>query len=395
MSLVNIISTSIYSMKSHKLRIFLTMVGIIVGISSIVTILSIGNGLKEVVSKSAEDTSANKISVYFEPENIYADITLIEPFNKADTYSLRSVEGVEKVQASREFAGINFFTSQITYFDKNVTGLLNSFEGVNLNIKYGRSFNKNENINRLIVLDFEVAKSLFNSPEEAVGHGITINGLNYEVIGVLFQTDTFTLDGTGSSSYLSNNSIEYMNSDTPTSSLEIYLKVGVDKNKAFETIQKELKQSHLDLKGEYKLQDPQEITKAFEKIISGLTTFVTCVTGISLFVGGIGVMNIMYVSVSERKREIGIRRAFGAKPKSILLQFLIEAIFVTGTGGIVGILCGFFFGKIVGLLLPFPPILTVGSFLGATFTSVIVGIVFGMIPAINASRVDPIKAIYK
>ena len=105
-------------------------------------------------------------------------------------------------------------------------------------------------------------------------------------------------------------------------------------------------------------------------------------------------MNIMYVSVSERKREIGIRRAIGAKPISILLQFLFEAIIVTGMGGIIGILFGYLFSKLVSNFLPFSAVLSVGSFIGATLTSVIVGIIFGIIPALKASKLDPIKAIY-
>ena len=155
-----------------------------------------------------------------------------------------------------------------------------------------------------------------------------------------------------------------------------------------------LKNIHSDLEGEYKFQDSQAITKAYEQIIGSVTGFITLVTGISLFVGGIGVMNIMYVSVSERKREIGIRRAIGAKPISILLQFLFEAIIVTGMGGVIGILCGYLFSKLVSNFLPFPAIMSVGSFIGATLTSVIVGIIFGIIPAYKASKLDPIKAIY-
>jgi putative ABC transport system permease protein len=392
MSIINLIRTSIYSMKSHKLRVFLTMIGIIIGISSVVTILSIGNGLKAEVNKSVEDTSANKINVSFQPENMGADLTLIEPFSKSDTYYLKKVEGVEKAEASQGFAGLSFNFGEVTYFDKKASVMLDSYEGKNLNIKYGRSFKENEDSKKLIILNFEAAKNIFVTPENSIGRGISINGLNYEVIGVLGETSAFSL--TGSSSYISKSAKENMNVDTPISSLDIYIKAGEDKNIVFENIKKELVQDHPSLKGEYKLQDPQAITKAFEKIIGGLTAFIALVSGISLFVGGIGVMNIMYVSVSERKREIGIRRAIGAKPKSILLQFLFEAILVTGTGGLLGILCGFMFGKIAGIFLPFPPVLTVGSFVGATLTSVLVGIIFGIIPAINASRMDPIKAIY-
>lgn len=393
MSIINLIRTSIYSLKSHKLRVFLTMIGIIIGISSVVTILSIGNGLKAEVNKSVEDTSANKINVYFQAENVGADMTLLEPFSKSDTYYLKKIDGVEKAEPSQGIAGFSFTTAEVSYFDKNTYTMLDSYEDKKVDVKYGRSFKKGEDSNKLVVLNNETAKNLFDSPEKALGRGITVNGNIFEVIGVMPEAGMFSL--TGNSSYISKSNQESMNTDTQISSLDVYIKPGKDKDKVFESIKTELMQDHPGIKGEYKLQDPQAITKAFEKIIGGLTAFIALVTGISLFVGGIGVMNIMYVSVSERKREIGIRRAIGAKPKSILLQFLLEAILVTGTGGLIGILGGYLLGKIIGMFLPFPPVLTVSSFAGATITSVLVGIVFGIIPAVNASKMDPIKAIYR
>jgi len=393
MSIINLIRTSIYSLKSHKLRVFLTMIGIIIGISSVITILAIGNGLKAEVNKSMESTSANKINVYFQADNMGADYSLIEPFSKSDILYLKKVEGVEKAEPTQGIAGFNFTSGEVQYFDKKTFVMLDDYSGKKVKVKYGRFFKEGENASKLIVLNFEAAKTIFDSLENAIGNGVTVNGLIYEVIGILEEAGPMSF--TGNSSYISKNAKEEMNADNPISSLDVYIKAGEDKDKVFENIKKQLMQDHSNLKGEYKLQDPQAITKAFEKIIGGLTAFIACVTGISLFVGGIGVMNIMYVSVSERKREIGIRRAIGAKPKSILIQFLLEAIMVTGTGGLLGILCGFLFGKIIGAFLPFPPVMTVGSVIGATITSVGVGIVFGIIPAINASKMDPIKAIYK
>lgn len=393
MSIINLIRTSIYSLKSHKLRVFLTMIGIIIGISSVITILAIGNGLKAEVNKSMESTSANKINVYFEADNVGADYSLIEPFSKSDMLYLKKVEGVEKAEPTQGIAGFSFTSGEVEYFDKKAFVMLDDYSGKKVKVKYGRFFKEGENASKLIVLNFEAAKTIFDSSENAIGNGVTVNGLIYEVIGILEEAGPMSF--TGNSSYISKNAKEEMNADNPISSLDVYIKAGEDKDKVFENIKKQLMQDHADLKGEYKLQDPQAITKAFEKIIGGLTAFIAFVTGISLFVGGIGVMNIMYVSVSERKREIGIRRAIGAKPKSILIQFLLEAIMVTGTGGLLGILCGFIFAKIIGVFLPFPPVMTVGSVVGATITSVGVGIVFGIIPAINASKMDPIKAIYK
>lgn len=393
MSIINLIRTSFYSLKSHKLRVFLTMIGIIIGISFVIAILSIGNGLKAEVNKSMEDTSANKINVNFVADNAYADLNLLEPFTKSDPYYLKKVAGVEKAEASQGIQGLGFTSGEGTYFDKQALIMLENYDDKELTVKYGRSFKTGENSKKLIILDYKSAKALFNSPGKAVGCGITLNGSIYEVIGVLGDVGTFSL--TGGSSYISKNSKEEMNADTLISSLDVYIKAGEDKDKVFENIKSELMKDHPNLQGQYKLQDPQAITKAFEKIIGGLTAFIALVSGISLFVGGIGVMNIMYVSVTERKREIGIRRAIGAKPKSILLQFLLEAIFVTGIGGLMGIFCGFIFCKIIGAFIPFPPVMTVGSIVGATATSVLIGIIFGIIPAINASKMDPIKAIYK
>ena len=343
MSIINLIRTSIYSLKSHKLRVFLTMIGIIIGISSVITILAIGNGLKAEVNKSMESTSANKINVYFQADNMGADYSLIEPFSKSDILYLKKVEGVEKAEPTQGIAGFSFTSGEVQYFDKKTFVMLDDYSGKKVKVKYGRFFKEGENASKLIVLNFEAAKTIFDSLENAIGNGVTVNGLIYEVIGVLEEAGPMSF--TGSSSYISKNAKEEMNADNPISSLDVYIKAGEDKDKVFENIKKQLMQDHANLKGEYKLQDPQAITKAFEKIIGGLTAFIACVTGISLFVGGIGVMNIMYVSVSERKREIGIRRAIGAKPKSILLQFLLEAIMVTGTGGLLGILCGFIIWK--------------------------------------------------
>lgn len=394
MSIINLIKTSIYSLKSHKLRAFLTMIGIIIGISSVVTILAIGNGLKQEVLKSSEDTSANKININFTPENMDADINLIEPFSKSDIYNLQKVEGVQKVQASEgSLGGLSFFMGNISYFDKKSMVILDTYENKKLNVEYGASFSDEEGDRKHIVLNKEVAKTLFDDPKKAIGRGVNVNGDYYEVIGTLGDAGTFSL--TGSNSYISKKSKESMSVDNAISSIDVYIQPNEDKQKIFEDVKKELLSSHPNLQGKYELQDPQAITKAFEKIIGGLTAFIAFVTGISLFVGGIGVMNIMYVSVSERKREIGIRRAIGAKPRSILLQFLFEAIIVTGTGGLIGILFGYFVAKIAGVFLPFTPVLSMGSFIGATLTSVVVGIVFGIVPAINASKMEPIKAIYQ
>ena len=306
MSAINLIKTAIASLKFHKLRTFLTMIGIIIGISSVVTILSVGDGLKAYVLESSQETNANKINITFKPDNFDANMSLLEPFTKSDMNGIKEIKGVKDVKPSQGFMGImSFSSSQLQYFDKNQFAMLGSYDGKNEKVEY------------------------------------------------------------------------------------------VDKKEVYKDIEKYLMANHPNIGGKYEMQDPEEVTKAFEKIIGGLTKFIAFITGISLLVGGIGVMNIMYVSVSERKREIGIRRAIGAKPKSILLQFLFEAVLVTLIGGLIGILLGYLISKVAGAFLPFKPILTMSTFVGATLVSIIEGVVFGIIPAYNACKLDPIKAIYR
>lgn len=398
MSIINLIKAAVLSVKSHKLRVFLTMVGIIIGISSVVTILAIGEGLKAQVTQSAKDTSVNKLTVYFEAENINMDSLgknneLEEHFNKEDCLELKKIDGIQNVEPNQGMMGNNTITANVTYFDKSATLFINEYNDKKLNVQYGRDFSEEDSKINSIVLSNKDAKKLFDPVDKAIGLGINVNGVMFEVIGVQAPADIASLDINLSSSTIEKHSMEEINSDKSFDSINIYINSDSNKDQIFENVKKQLKLSHPEVKGEYKLQDPEAITKAFEKIISGITMFIAFVTGISLFVGGVGVMNIMYVSVTERRKEIGIRRAIGAKPISILMQFLFESIIVTGMGGIIGILLGYLLSKIIGVFLPFKPILTIGSFIGATLTSVITGIVFGIIPAYNASKLDPIKAI--
>lgn len=395
MSIMNLIKTSISSIKAHKLRVFLTMIGIIIGISSVVTILSIGDGLKAEVNKSIEGTSANKYNINFMPENTGVNMQVVEYFNKSDIEDIKRISKVQKVEASQgnSIGGLNIAVADISYFDKQSFLVTDSYDNKTINVEYGRTFKDGEENKNLIVLNNKVAEDLFEDVESAIGKGVTLSGTIYEVIGVQAPVSGFSLFG--ELSYISEANISTINASDSIYSIDVYIEPDGVIDEIFEDIKSTLERNHPNLDGEYTMQDPQEITKAFEKIIGGLTMFIAAITGISLFVGGIGVMNIMYVSVTERKREIGIRRAIGAKPLSILLQFLFEAILVTGFGGLIGILLGFIFSKIAGAFMPFPPVLTAKSFIGATLTSVLVGIIFGIIPAYNASKLDPIKAIYK
>lgn len=409
MSIKNLIKSSLLSIKANKLRVFLTMIGIIIGISSVVVVLSIGDGLKAEVSKTTGKVNANKVNVTFYPENFDEDISSIDPFIDNDIYDLKKVDGVEKVEKPKDDESFGFgegVYGNVNFLDKNTTIKSEAYDGESTNlfgskksdkVAYGRYFEKSDIKNDVIVLTYENAKKLFDDPKLAIGKVINLNGTMFEIIGVSEKSGSIfspTDDLIQQTSIDRINDIRNKEKGNEITSLDIFISPGYDFDTVSENVKEALKSNHPDLPGTYEIFNPGSITEEFTKIISSITMFITLITAISLFVGGIGVMNIMYVSVTERKREIGIRRAIGATPNSIMLQFLFEAMFVTLLGGLVGILIGFILSQLAGMAMPFKPVVTIKTFIGASSTSVIVGIIFGIIPAYKASRLDPIKAIY-
>lgn len=409
MSIKNLIKSALLSLKANKLRVFLTMIGIIIGISSVVVVLSIGEGLKVQVSKTTGETNTNKVNVTFYPTNFGEDISSIKPFDEEDLYNLEKIDGIEKVEKAKQEDMMGMgdgIYSEASFLGKTASINASAYDSENSgpfpskkteDVLDGRYFEKSDIENDVIILTYENAKALFEEPKAAIGKAININGTMFEIIGVLEKAEgIFSLGGdlVQKSSIDRINNPENENQDENITSLDVYILPEHDFESVTEEVKSILEDAHPEIDGTYEVFSPGAITEAFTKIISSITMFITLITAISLFVGGIGVMNIMYVSVTERKREIGIRRAIGATPNSIMLQFLFEAVFVTLLGGLIGILVGFLLSQFAGLFMPFKPVTTIKSFIGASSTSIIVGIIFGMIPAYNASKLDPIKAIY-
>lgn len=216
------------------------------------------------------------------------------------------------------------------------------------------------------------AIDLFNAPEEALGKGITINNHIYEVIGVIDE-NSIRNNAESNVDNMYYGDMNYIYSYMPSKtfndlmnqfsypqdiySLDLVVSKGYDMYEVSNNVINKLYELHPDINGSYNIDDPTEATKELESMVSTINKFVTLITAISMFVGGVGVMNIMYVSVMERQREIGIRRAIGAKPLDILIQFLVEAIFITILGGIIGIVIGFIVVNYASNYLPFKAIL--------------------------------------
>lgn len=397
MSIVNLIKTALYSIKAHKLRVFLTMIGIIIGISSTVAMKSIGDGLTEYMINSMQESGSNVYQVYFSNDNYEMDNGMVEYFDENDIADIQAIEGITKVEAATNMGTSDQIYGSLNFFGSTYETYISSYSEFDPDMKYGKWFNKSNDDKKQIVLNYEAAKKLMDNPNEAIGKGVTFNGEIYEVIGVTKKSDSM-FDMTSMYCFVSKDNIVDATSSDIIYQVNFTADPECDTDEIFEEVTSLLEKNHPQLQGEYKVYDPSADVELISNVIGGLTSFVTAITGIALFVGGVGVMNIMYVSVTERRREIGIRRAIGAKPKSIMLQFLLEAVIVTVIGGIIGIIFGALLGKLIGNIIPidgFKSVITLKTLLQSASVSVLVGVLFGIVPASNAAKLDPIKAIYQ
>ncbi|MCI9061163.1 MULTISPECIES: ABC transporter permease [Romboutsia] len=410
---MSVIKSSLINLKGHKLRVFVTLLWIIMGITSSILVSSIGNGLKKEVTDSVNRVNPNKTRIYFESSdsNMANMETFLNPFKLEDIDELSFIEGVERISASKDDFSMGSMYYSDASFDKKTTYLdIKEFNDDKIVPVFGRNFSYDDENRKVIIITMQNAIDLFNNPKEALGKGITINNHIYEVIGIIDENSIKN----NSESNINNmyyDDMNYIYSYMPKKafndlmnqfsypqeiySLDLVVSKGYDMYEVSGNVINKLYELHPDINGSYNIDDPTEETKELESMISTINKFVTLITAISMFVGGVGVMNIMYVSVMERQREIGIRRAIGAKPLDILVQFLVEAIFITILGGIIGIVIGFIVVNYASNYLPFKALPNINSLLFASVTTVITGTIFGIVPAIKASKLDPIKAIYK
>ncbi|MEG0475593.1 MAG: FtsX-like permease family protein, partial [Carnobacterium sp.] len=271
---------------------------------------------------------------------------------------------------------------------------------------YGRDITPADANHDVIVLSHDIFDYgiMIDDPEEMIDQAIAINGYMYKVIGIKqpYDYDSMSLSGgeedymSAMTSVVSRASYNELTRFKPISALKIKVEETADRYAVTEAVTQSLIESYPDEEGLFEDdRSTDTMQQEMESYMSGIVNFLMAITAISLLVGGIGVMNIMYVSVTERKREIGIRRAIGAKPRNILFQFILEAAFITFIGGIVGLAFGYGIALLVGNFMELQPVLTMQTILLSTSVSVLTGLFFGIMPAINAAKMDPIKAIYQ
>ncbi|MBF1043763.1 MAG: ABC transporter permease [Peptostreptococcus sp.] len=414
--MLTLLKNSIENLKGHKLRLIVAFIWIITGITSVVFVSSVGNAMSQVFKQSFQTIDSKTAIVYFESADSNTNESLLTPFLSSDLQELQTVEGVEKIKSSNKpltdvisFGDENLYNGNVSYFNQNTSASFASSLTHKYKVVKGRALNASDAGKKVVVIDTFTKETLFEK-SDPIGKGITIGRLNFEVVGVCDADSVYdpvdkkfrkkgSFDNVPPYSVVPNDMYNFLSGKNIKTGAINYISVTVKDGFDIPTVAKgvanKMSELHPKLEGEYKVRDQNTIQKSTEAMTKGIDKFVLVITIVAMFVGGIGIMNIMYVSVMERSKEIGIRRALGAKPSTIMYQFLVESVFITSCGGVLGIIVGYAVTIYSKNIMPFRPIPSFNSFLYSFLAIVITGIVFGLVPAHKASKVDPIKIIYK
>lgn len=410
---------AIRGIKSNPSRTLLTTLGIMIGIGTVILVLSAGEGFKSYINSQVEAFGSNAVIVQTSvPASTKArsgsSSTSGSAKNSAvnavpiTTLKIRDVEDIKNIPNVKNAYGASMGQQIVTYKGISKTSFIFGASAARFDIDkgvikvgHGYSVQEDKSLAQVAVLGSTIATDLFgeNNP---LGELIRIGNYNFEVIGVY--------ESKGSFGPLSEDEEVFIPVTTLQKKIQgidylIYSVVELtDNSKADATaldIADVLRKNHYitdPLKDDFKVQTQKESLNTFDTILKAITFLLIAIASISLVVGGVGVMNIMYVVVTERIGEIGLKKALGATGKDILYEFLIEAVLLTIIGGVVGILGGSFLAFVVSKVaqsagLAWKFIVPVSSIILSVSVSMAIGIVFGVFPARNASRLDPIVAL--
>lgn len=384
------IITAFQSLKINKKRSLMTIIGIIIGIAAVITIMAIGNGVNKMATDQIKGSNNGQLNA--DIEYIADNDKSANGFNGSDISLIKGSNfsnKIAKVKVSALSDNMGQTSGLINGKDTDIPfGVVHKASDKPSEVTSGHFF-KQDDLNsgqNEMLIDKSMAKQYFGSKDNASGKSVTLGGQAYTVIGTFSDNDKF---------YNAHVLVPY-NAYVKTESdegsiMQLTVIRGENPKKVGYAAQKLLNKSGTNHNnGTYRYTDTNAMISQISKILNGLTFFVSAVAGISLFIAGIGVMNMMYISVSERTQEIGIRLAVGATETNIRDQFLIESVILTAIGGILGLILGYLIAIGVVKLIPgdmhIKAIITLGNILFAVGVSTFVGILFGWLPAKQAAN---------
>ncbi|SMC26967.1 putative ABC transport system permease protein [Clostridium acidisoli DSM 12555] len=393
MRVTQLFKIALYSVWSNKVRSFLTMLGIIIGISSVIILVGMGEGTKQTVSEEISSLGTNLITV---------SLTKTATISNQELTELKTKPGIKEVAPQISSSNVNVKAGSKSSTTTIEASNANYAKIKNYTVSSGRFITDRDVENRynILVIGTETANNIFGYTN-VVGQYMYVNGIEFKIVGVLASEGTSTTGSSDDKIILPLTTAQRL---LKTASISTYY-VEAESQAKIDTAMSYLK---MFLNKKYGLRNlaTSTTTNSYYRVLSQTSLLTTAtstttsmsnmlsgVAAISLLVGGIGIMNIMLVSVIERTKEIGTRKAIGAKRRTILAQFLIEAASVSGLGGLLGVLFGYLGAYIAKTFFSTSIVISSNIVIAAFMFSLLVGLIFGIYPANKASKLNPIEAL--
>ncbi len=393
-------------LRTNKLRSFLTLLGLLIGVASVTGIVSLAEGLRTRVTSELDRLGGISLIFVSNPRTFYRDDegrwvrrTHNEQLVMEDIARIEEeVPGVRSI-IPRDGTGGNLRCGKVSTSAQVIGTTLGFTRAMDWQVGRGRFLNRTdlEDWRNVVVLGFSLAQDLFGT-EDPLGQEIKINGERFDVIGVMEEKRVFDED-MGDQAVIPITTLQKrLTGRRQLSFLQVQAELGADPQEVVAGIRRTLKRYHR-FGEDFQVESAGEQIEEINSVILIMKLVGGGIAGISLLVGGIGIMNIMLVSVTERTREIGIRKAVGAKRTDVLIQFLLESMVLAMAGGVAGIVVGWLLGTGLAAIISslagesFPAVVNMQAAIGAIVFSGLIGVFFGVYPAVRASRLDPVEAL--
>jgi putative ABC transport system permease protein len=405
MKLFNLIRVALRALRRNKLRAFLTMLGIIIGVGAVIAMVAIGQGSKKSIQDQLSTMGSNMLTIRPNSNQTAGGGARID----ASSVQSLTLDDVKAMQMEAQY--INAVSPAVQSRGQVINAAMNwptTIQGVspdfltirNWPLKSGTSFG-NEDVNgaaKVCLVGQTVVDNIFDPSDDPVGKIIRFNKIPFKIIGVLSEKGENAFGQDQDDIVLAPYTTVQKRILAITHIQTIYASAINEESSAAATqeLSQILRTTHKlssNDQDDFTVRTQAELISTFSSTSQLLTVLLAAIAGISLLIGGIGIMNIMYVSVTERTKEIGLRMSIGARGIDILLQFLIEAIVISITGGIIGVLFGVISSKVITAILSWPTFVSQSSIILSFIVCAVTGIFFGYYPAQKASKLDPIEAL--